>query len=49
MGADFVIDSLMELPRILWQQFHIEGPSVARKLGPVPANAACHAAAKGDA
>lgn len=48
MGADFVVDSLAELPRILWQQFRIEGPCVVKKLPPIPANAACHAAAQGD-
>eukprot|EP00435_Cladocopium_sp_Y103_P069089 s1031_g32.t1 len=48
MGADFVVDSLAELPRILWQHFHIEGPCVAKRPPPIPANAACHAAAQGD-
>lgn len=48
-GADFVVQSLVELPRILWQHFDVnpsaEGP---RRRPPIPISAACRAASSGD-
>ena len=54
MGADYIVESLLEIPRILWYHFDVEGPDdpdalSERKLLPIPTNAACHAAAQGDA
>ncbi|CAE7564374.1 unnamed protein product [Symbiodinium natans] len=53
-GADFVIDSLLELPHLLWKSFDIPGPlgSTAQTLhgmpDPLPETAACRAAVDGD-
>ncbi|CAE7940430.1 ANKRD52 [Symbiodinium necroappetens] len=54
-GADVVIDSLLELPQLLWKTFDIPGPlgstsaqTLARKSEPLPETAACRAAVDGD-
>eukprot|EP00439_Symbiodinium_sp_Y106_P049899 s3159_g6.t1 len=54
-GADLVIDSLLELPQLLWKTFDIPGPlgstsaqTLARKSEPLPETAACRAAVAGD-
>lgn len=51
---DFVMDSLLELPRLLWQHFEIDSPlgtsaPLQKYPAPVPTHPACVAAAKGDA
>lgn len=51
---DFVTDSLLELPRLLWQHFEIDSPlgtnaPLQKYPAPVPTHPACIAAAKGDA
>jgi len=54
-GADFVVDSLLELPQLLWKNFDIPGPlgstdaqTLRKHEEPKPQTDACRAATQGD-